>query len=338
MRKILFIAVMAVMLGPLSSFAVGLVNDDGAANGDVKSEEDSSIAVIAWFDKSDTLTYWISEGQWKVQDNDTVQTMGVWTKVMLTVTDSTKKGYDMEYRFLEFDSDTLPDSEIGTFMNTIVAKLRQKVMGTSIRFHTDEFGHIEKYYNLREIKKQAKALYGNVWNELMRLPMMDSLRSSGIDIGKHIKKVDTDELMQGYVEELELMFNYHGMELKTGERNTHKDATDEKYASDTYIIVDRDTATMEYRIAVDVDSYVPTEDVAELLATVVESVSGKKLPEDLDRELAEHAKEPFVLNSYYEVNYLPSGWPRKVLSQESKVFGNRGKLKQTRIVLSSCNF
>lgn len=338
MKKVLFMAVAAVLFGALSSFAVGQVNDGGAAKGVMESEEDSSVAVMAWFDKSDTLTYWISEGEWEVRGNDTVQTMNLATKVMLTVTDSTKKGYDIEYRFLEFCADTIPGSPLSSFMSSLANNFGSKVVGTSIRFHTDEYGQIEKYYNLREIKKQAKTIYKDACAELMRLPELDSMRKAGVDIGALMKKVDTDELVQGYVEELELMFNYHGLEFKLGDSKTHREATADNYASDTYIVVDRDTETKEYGIAVNVDTYVPAEDITAMLGTIVESVGGKELPEEFNREFTKYVKEPVVFNSYFSVRYLPCGWPVKVLSQDCRMIVTRGKLKQTSILLNSCNF
>ena len=41
---------------------------------------DSTLAVIAYFNKHDTLVYWISEAEWSVNGKDTVRTSGVWTK------------------------------------------------------------------------------------------------------------------------------------------------------------------------------------------------------------------------------------------------------------------
>ena len=103
---------------------------------------DSTLAVIAYFNKHDTLVYWISEAEWSVNGEDTVRTSGVWTKVMVTVTDSTKKGYAMEYRFLAFEGDSTVSSEIGDFQNQLVRKLSEKLVGTTIRFRTDECGQI----------------------------------------------------------------------------------------------------------------------------------------------------------------------------------------------------
>lgn len=179
MRKRLMLVVAgiaAVALLSVGMKASGMSLQEGTvAYSQTREESDSTVAVIAWFDKRDTMTYWINEGTWSVKDGDTTKTSGVSTKVMLTVTDSTKKGYRLEYKFLEFQNDTVADSMLGDFQNRLVGRLSDKIVGTTIRFRTDEYGHITKYENLKEIKKQAKELFGAACDEMMRLPVMDSL-------------------------------------------------------------------------------------------------------------------------------------------------------------------
>lgn len=65
-----------------------------------EGKTDSTINIVGYFCKNDMLTYWITESEWKVAEGDTTRTGSVSTKVMLTVTDSTKNGYAMEYKFL----------------------------------------------------------------------------------------------------------------------------------------------------------------------------------------------------------------------------------------------
>ena len=45
--------------------------------------------------------------------------------------------------------------------------------------------------------------------------------------------IDSDNLVDGYTEEIELLFNYHGDQYKIGETESHEDATENEYASDT---------------------------------------------------------------------------------------------------------
>lgn len=135
---------------------------------------------------------------------------------MLTVTDSTKKGYNMEYKFLDFQGDTLEDSMLGNFQDALINKLPKNIVGTSIRFRTDEYGHITKYENLKEIKSQANELFDSAYEELLKLPVMDSLKSVGVDISAFIKHVDIATIAGGCTDELEMMFRFHGNTFTVG--------------------------------------------------------------------------------------------------------------------------
>ena len=73
---------------------------------EIASLQDSTINVIAWFNKHDTATYWVNESSWDINGNDTVRTSSVAMKVRINVVDSTANGYKMDYTFLEFPTDT----------------------------------------------------------------------------------------------------------------------------------------------------------------------------------------------------------------------------------------
>ena len=302
---------------------------------------DSTLAVIAYFNKHDTLVYWISEAEWSVNGEDTVRTSGVWTKVMVTVTDSTKKGYAMEYRFLAFEGDSTVSSEIGDSQNQLVRKLSEKLVGTTIRFRTDECGQILRYDNLKGIKKQAKALFKEACDELMQLPLMDSLRMIGLDMTSYLKYVDMDELVKGYVEELELLFQCHGYSYELGQTQTSEEATEDQYASDSYTSVEYDAETGDYELVFDVNNNIPREEVKDLLRALMQGVKGNdELTSNFEQEFDKQVKDEAVLNTYFRIKYFPEGWPSEVVSQTNWMIGNRGKLKQTYIrwdYISTCN-
>ena len=145
---------------------------------EVTVRNDSILPVIAWFSKRDTMTYWIHDNQWEVNGKDTVMTLGAAAKVMLTVTDSTRKGYDMEYTFLEFVSDDQIKSEAQNLIGQAMDILNDATVGTTIRFRTDQCGKIVKYYNLKDIRKQAKEVLAKA---ISKMPYADSLRAVGLN-------------------------------------------------------------------------------------------------------------------------------------------------------------
>ena len=297
-----------------------------------REESDSTVAVIAWFDKRDTMVYWINEGSWTVKDGDTTKISGVSTKVMLTVTDSTKKGYGIEYKFLEFRNDSLENSPLGDFQNRLVARLSDKIAGTTIRFRTDEYGRVKKYENLKEIKKQAKELFDSACEEMMRLPVMDSLKSIGVDLDAILKGVDIDPIVDGYTEEIEALFNCHGNEYKVGDYEEHTDETKKAYASDCHMSVGFDPETMEYEISSSVDTRIPAKDLKDMMGALVEMVSDKALQEDFDKEYDNQVKEDAVVGTWNYWHYFADGWPSEVISQTAIRLMGHSRLKQKQIV------
>lgn len=304
--------------------------------------EDSTVLAIPWFCKRDTMTYWINDSEWKYKGTDTVKTAGAYTKVMLTVADSTKKGYDIEYTFLEFGLDSAASSGLQEVYQQAVKKLQETTVGTTIRFHTDEFGVIQKYYNLNEIRKQAKAVIGEFVKEM---PYMDSLAACGIRTDRLLKMIDTDKITDSYIEEIEMLFQCFGSEYDIGEYNEHSDATDTEYESDTYMAVSLDPETYDYKMVIDIYNHIPKEDIKDLLGAVIDAFATEDtsagIKSEMDAGFDEQVKDDGIQNSYMYMSFFADGWPNEVISQENFSIGDSGKLRQKYIVWdyrSTCNY
>jgi len=286
--------------------------------------------VIGWFNKRDTVTYWINECEWKINGSDTLKSTGVSTHVIITVTDSTDDGYAMEYKFLDFQGDSLADAGLGNFQNRLVEKLGKKIVGTTIKFHTDEFGSIESFDNLKQIKKQAKSLFKEAIKEFQAWPLMDSLKSIGFDITPYLKNVDTDMLFEGYVEELKLLLLCHGSIYDRGESTLHEDETDTQYTSDTYTSVTVDDETGTYSIVCQVDTELPQEALKSILGALVENINNEQIQESFNQNFDAQVQGG-TMTSYYGATYFPDGWPSDVLKQTRISVGNTTKINQTYI-------
>lgn len=303
-------------------------------------QQDSVINVIAWFNRCDTVTYWVNESVWKINDTDTVRTASYSMKVRLNVVDSTANGYKMDYTFLEFPTDALPDSAsaIDRFQNQITGKLAQKIVGTTIHFETDEYGRITKYNNLGQIKKQAKSLFKEALNEFSKIPEIQELKEMGFDIKDYAKNVDSDKLVDGYLEELNMLFMYHGLSMKLGETTEHEDATDTQYESTTNTYASMDVDDDSYSIVYDITSILPRNELKKVVGDIVETFSNDSITSDFNENFDAQVNVDCTYEDYLKIDYLLNGWPYSVVRQKATMIGQRGKVKQTVISLDSYYF
>ncbi|MDE6488749.1 MAG: hypothetical protein K2L46_05655, partial [Paramuribaculum sp.] len=300
--------------------------------------QDSTVNVIGWFNKHDTLVYWINESNWQLSPTDTVKTSGVSTKVRLTVVDSTANGYKMDYTFLEFRGDSVGDSGIGNFQNRLVDKLGRRIIGTTINFETDELGAITKFNNLGKIKRQAKSLFKEAMKELMGTPEIAGLKDFGLDLSELVKDVDSDELVDGYLEELKLLFLCHGLTYGIGEFHSHVDANETVYENDTYTTVRFDPSDDTYSITTDVINIIPRDVLKDMVGGIVESMNSDSITQSFRQEFDSQVREEGVYESYFSSDYLAHGWPYRVVKQSTTTIDGRGKSKQTYIYLDYINY
>lgn len=302
--------------------------------------QDSTIDVIAWFSKHDTVTYWVSNSSWNISESDTTRTASVSMMVRINVVDSTPKGYKMDYTFLEFPIDTLSDStsSLARFQNQITARLMNKIVGTTVHFETDEYGHITKYNNLGQIKKQAKSLFKEAMKEFAQLPEIQGLKDMGLDLKGYLKKVDTDELVDGYLEELNLLFLFHGRSMSIGEFTEHEDATESSFENTTYSSVYVDADDDAYHILYDVTNILPQNELKALVGGIIESFSNDSITESFNDNFDAQVKADGTYEDYLKADFLVNGWPYAVVRQKATMIGNHGKIKQTTILLDSYSF
>lgn len=301
---------------------------------------DSIINVIAWFNKHDTVTYRVNESSWKLTGTDTVLTASYSMIARINVVDSTANGYKMDYTFLDFPTDALPDSAsvIDRFQNQITDKLARKIVGTTVHFETDEYGRITRYKNLGQIKKQARSLFKEALNEFSKIPEIQGLKEMGFDVKDYAKNVDTDKLVDGYLEELNMLFMYHGLSMQPGENTEHEDATETQYENTTYTSATVDADDGSYSIVQDVTSILPRNELKEIVGGIVESFSNDSITDSFNENFDAQVNVDCTYEDYLKIDYLGNGWPYSIVRQKSTMIGNRGKVKQTVISIDSYYF
>ena len=322
---------------------------------------DTAVDVVAYFCKGDTCEYWISEGKWKVNGKDTVKLTDVATKVRLVVTDSTKNGYKMTYTFLDTRMDSVGPTLENKMMEKIMERSSKSLIGTTVEFETDELGAITKITNLAQIRKQAKALFKASMQEIASMPAVKELKKIGMDLEKTASKASVDAVVDGYLEELKMLFMGHGNHYPVGEKHEHEDATDEDLESDTYLTADYGEDGT-YSMSMEVTQVVPKSYVKELTGAVMDGImdglkdmkdeDGKKLIDkdgkiqagkdgkmevsEIKEQLNKQLDHDMLITEYMSWTYFDDGWPYRVVSQNKRMVGEVGKVNQTFIEL--CRF
>lgn len=292
---------------------------------------DSMVNVIAYFAKGDTCDYQIVESKWKIAGTDSTMSSCITTKVRLVVTDSTASGYRMTYTFMDVENDTTAQSRENALLSRLTEKLRQNVVGTTIEFETDEYGDNIKICNLAQIKKKAKALFKEGMKELQDVPELKALKTMGLDINDIAKEVDTDDLVEGYVEELKMLFICHGGSYPIGETEEHEDATDDSFESTTYKTVSMDDDG-GYDIDIVVSSIMPKSDFMALINGLAAGlIKDKGQASEITKGVDDMMDEDGTITDRVYVRCFDDGWPNQVVKQRKVKAGKLEKINQTYI-------
>lgn len=325
--------IFSVIICMLSVVCSMLVRAQSVNPMDTIAPKDSTVDVIGWFAKNDTADYLIRESIWKISPNDTVMSASASTKVRIIVTDSTSKGFKMDYTILEMREDTFDVSPIGKVQRALTERWGKKIAGTTVHFETDEYGKITKITNLGEIKKQAKSLYKDIINEVLGLEDIKQIKETGLEIKDLMDKDDIDEMVEGFVEELKLLFEYHGQSMNIGEYSGHEDATENSYATDAYVKVSLDQDDGTYAITSQTTATIPSGQVKDVLLDMAKDLVGEDVVEKNSGTLDDIFKSDATSEYILTIKYHHVGWPLKVIKQSSFKIENIQKTEQTVIYL-----
>lgn len=175
-------------------------------------------------------------------------------------------------------------------------------------------------------------------NEFSKFTEIIKLKESGFDLKDFAKKFDIDKLLDGYLEELNMLFMYHGLSIKLGESIEHEDASDTNYENTTYTSASIDAEDDSYCIEEVVTSIVPQSELKAMIGSIVESISNDSVTNSFNKDFDTQVNEDYRLEDYLKINYLVNGWPYSVVREKASMIGIRGKIKQTVISIDSYYF
>ena len=111
-------------------------------------QEDSTINVVAYFCKNDTMEYRMEELQQKICGNDTTQNYYISEDFRIIVRDSTSNGYKLEYSSL--GNREMEGNRVDILNKTVLEKVAELSDRQHVIFTVDELGNLQHIENWRE--------------------------------------------------------------------------------------------------------------------------------------------------------------------------------------------
>lgn len=130
---------------------------------------------------------------------------------------------------------------------------------------------------------------------------------------------------------------YHGQMWPLGTKSHHEDATDETYENETTYTVAVNDKDGTYSIQTDIVNTIPQSVIKGALGGLAGMFSDNDTTDDLKEEMNKGIDSAITtdgfIDSYFEIDYLPMGWPSDIVKVKTTMIGNRGKAEQTLIHL-----
>ena len=281
-----------------------------------QEEEDSTIAVIGFFCKNDTMEYTHVTGKEKIVNGDTTLVSEITERMMVVVTDSTSDGYKMELIPLSCET----QGHSGNLTDRLPQLVWERTKNLRCKFTTDELGTVQHIENWREIRDVLKSTYKMVFDSLYASlsPGADSVMPRQNLESLVMLGCSTEDGIKEIYDELEMLFGLHGKELAVG-RNETDDVTEAGYPSHTMMDVFFSAQNDEYDCEGDyvvqgrtVTTLSP-EDADDLLSSTLGLLVGGEMKDSVDkytREIFTNNGAGITVTNTEQYCYFYNGWPK----------------------------
>ena len=321
MKKYLLLIFMVMMGMAVHAQGVTLQNQE---------EEDSTIAVIGYFCKNDSMTFRRVQGKEKIVDNDTTIMNEITEEFMVVVTDSTSEGYKMELIPLSCKVEGKAKDQ----QTLLASVLWQDIKDLRCRFTTDEYGTVQHIENWREIRDVLKKSYATVLDSVYAAaPPLDSIMPLNQFKNLLLLGCSSEDGIKEQYDELEQLFGYHGLEF-TMDPVESDDVSDMGYP--THTIVESFYSKQEdeydfegdYVIRSKTDTKLSVEDTNDLLFSTMAVLFTGEVGDSINKYIKEGLKdseEGLTVTNIKQSCYFYNGWPKLLQSLSEVNIGNIAK-------------
>jgi len=299
--------------------------------------QDSTVDIVAYFCKNDTMEYRYEHHEVKIEDNDTVIESKYISDLRLIVRDSTSEGYEIECIPLgmqSYDSDSL--------MNSIVLSAYEKLGDIHTILAIDELGNIKNIKNWDEIKKYSRTAIKYICDSLYAaIPQLEeAMPRTRIESLLSLRFINEKQYLEND-DELQLLFSLFGNRVNIGKTETDS-KTDAGYPQHIELVAGYGPSSEEYGFTNDyfiqsaTDFTIPKEDVKEYTLGALGLLLSDKVKGVMDEELQNDsiftdAKISIGENYVYFFN----GWPYEMEYYKSSDLMNRKKIDYKTIYCTS---
>ncbi len=295
-------------------------------------KQDSTISVIAYFCKNDTMKYVRTKTSFTVDVADTSAVDTAYCEeFMIIVRDSTADGYKMELIpvSLEAHLDTN-----GTMTDGVLVALKDNFNDLTAVFTTDEYGSLKHLENCKEIRNRMK---GGI------KIMLDSLYTSIDSLEQAMPRAtfealitlmySTEEGTWSAYDELTTLFACHGSVFDIGKKvvdNIDKDSTISTLyvgygAYDDYGFDD------DYTIFGSTVQTLSREETLDMVGGVTNILLKDSLASNFNKLLSDSLKVGMKRTLLQDYNIFFNGWPSLVRTQKIVEVGPRKKVSTDEI-------
>ena len=306
MKKLLTFIYMVCLAMAVHSQGMTLQNEE---------KTDSTISVISYFCKNDTMEYQRTHGKMKIVDNDTTVTSSTIEKFMIVVTDSTSNGYEMELIPVSFEV----EDDTNDLQTTLSKLLWEDYKNVHCRFTTDELGCVQHIQNWREIRDMLKKNYKTVFDSLYTsMPMMDSIMPRKQLENLLILGSSTEDGVKEQYDELDILFGLHGNQV-TMEPGESDDVTEAGYpihsCIESFYPAPQDEYDCEgdYVVQARTVTKLTGDDTKNLLGSTLGVIFNQEMTDSIDKymnEALQDKKEGLTTTCYEKYCYFFNGWPK----------------------------
>lgn len=309
------------------------IADDGMTHTvGTAGSQDSTISVIGWFCKNDTMKYRRTQSQYSLENGDTVKKKAnVEEEFMIVVKDSTDKGYIMELIPLTVNFD---DGDSDDMSKRLTGALMTHLGGLNAVFTTDETGSVLGIENWKEIRDKMRGGIKLVTDSLYAaLPGMDSVMPRSRFEPLMTLAYSTESGVLSAYDELSMLFSLHGKTFNIGK--TVVDET-KKDSSVTVVFAGyRPYADYGFEEDYNIGGRTVQKFSIDETLDMVGGALGLLMDEDVSGKLSNVMKGSLKTGAtvtYLEdYNMFYNGWPCMMRTQRIIDFGSRRTVKSDEI-------